>query len=63
MHLNNHSEESPSQQPFLIIGNGRTYTVSETSPKKAIMDVLQKTALVKKSKSNGKYVNYNIKFN
>ncbi|XP_050303784.1 protein tincar [Anthonomus grandis grandis] len=52
VHLNNHHGEE-NQQPLLIIGNGRTYTVSETSPKKAIMEVLQKSAAIKKSKSNG----------
>ncbi|XP_030768318.1 protein tincar isoform X3 [Sitophilus oryzae] len=54
VHLSNHrTEETVQQQPLLVIGNGRTYTVSETSPKKAIMGVIQKAALIKKSKSNG----------
>lgn len=53
--LNQQTETPTAQQPFLVIGNGRTYTVSDTLPKKAIMDVLQRSAIVKKSKSNGKY--------
>ncbi|XP_072379513.1 protein tincar [Diabrotica undecimpunctata] len=52
VHLNSHREDA-SQQPLLVIGNGRTYSVSETSPKRAIMGVIQKAALIKKSKSNG----------
>ncbi|KAH1005560.1 hypothetical protein HUJ04_006520 [Dendroctonus ponderosae] len=51
--LNQQTETPTAQQPFLVIGNGRTYTVSDTLPKKAIMDVLQRSAIVKKSKSNG----------
>uniref|UniRef100_A0A1B6EGG5 Protein tincar n=1 Tax=Clastoptera arizonana TaxID=38151 RepID=A0A1B6EGG5_9HEMI len=38
--------------PLLVVGNGRTYSVSETSPKKAIMGVIQKSAMEKKSRSN-----------
>ncbi|XP_066245516.1 protein tincar isoform X2 [Euwallacea similis] len=56
VHLNNQqqrTEEASTQQPLLIIGNGRTYTVADTLPKKAIMEVLQRSAIVKKSKSNG----------
>lgn len=55
VHLNNqpHSDEASPPQPLLIIGNGRTYTVADTLPKKAIMEVLQRSAIVKKSKSNG----------
>lgn len=55
VHLNNqpHSDEASPPQPLLIIGNGRTYTVADTLPKKAIMEVLQRSAVVKKSKSNG----------
>ncbi|XP_060527941.1 protein tincar [Cylas formicarius] len=54
VNLSNHrSEEAVSQQPLLVIGNGRTYTITENSPKKAIMGVIQKAAFVKKSKSNG----------
>ncbi|RZF42831.1 hypothetical protein LSTR_LSTR003655, partial [Laodelphax striatellus] len=37
--------------PLLIVGNGRTYTVSETSPKKAIMTVIQKSIADKRGKT------------
>lgn len=50
--LSTKRDEDLSSQPLLIVGNGRTYTVSETSPKKAILTVLQKSALEKKAKSN-----------
>ncbi|CAH1115016.1 unnamed protein product [Psylliodes chrysocephalus] len=52
VHLNNRREDT-TQQPLLVVGNGRTYSVTETSPKRAIMGVIQKAALIKKSKSNG----------
>ncbi|XP_023017809.1 transmembrane protein tincar isoform X2 [Leptinotarsa decemlineata] len=52
VHLNSHREDA-SQQPLLVIGNGRTYSVTDNSPKRAIMGVIQKAALIKKSKSNG----------
>ncbi|KAG5889821.1 hypothetical protein JTB14_023147 [Gonioctena quinquepunctata] len=52
VHLNSHREEA-TQQPLLVVGNGRTYSVTENSPKRAIMGVIQKAALMKKSKSNG----------
>lgn len=38
--------------PLLVVGNGRTYTVSDTSPKKAIMGVIQKCAMEKKARGN-----------
>ncbi|XP_018563624.1 protein tincar isoform X2 [Anoplophora glabripennis] len=53
VHLNNHRSEDLTQQPLLVVGNGRTYSVNETSPKRAIMGVIQKAALIKKSRSNG----------
>ncbi|GLV44477.1 tincar [Carabus blaptoides fortunei] len=40
------------QQPLLIVGNGRTYSVTEHSPKKAIMSVIQKAVMDKKNKQN-----------
>lgn len=43
---------SCSSAPLLVVGNGRTYTISETSPKKAIMSVIQKAALDRKSKAS-----------
>ncbi|XP_056634976.1 protein tincar [Diorhabda sublineata] len=52
VHLSSHREDA-AQQPLLVIGNGRTYSVSDISPKRAIMGVIQKAALIKKSKSNG----------
>lgn len=39
-------------QPLLVIGNGRTYTVSDNSPKKAIMGVIQKCAMEKKARGS-----------
>lgn len=53
VHLNTHRSEDPAQQPLLIVGNGRTYSVAESSPKRVIMGAIQKSALMKKSKSNG----------
>ncbi|XP_008198381.1 protein tincar isoform X2 [Tribolium castaneum] len=48
--------EDLSQQPLLIVGNGRTYNIAETSPKKAIMSVIQKATMSKKA-SNGSVSN------
>ncbi|XP_068897552.1 protein tincar isoform X2 [Tenebrio molitor] len=45
-----------SHQPLLIVGNGRTYNIAETSPKKAIMSVIQKATMNKKA-SNGSVSN------
>ncbi|XP_023246352.1 protein tincar [Copidosoma floridanum] len=39
--------------PLLVVGNGRTYTVAETSPKKAIMGVIQKAAMDRKARAQG----------
>lgn len=36
--------------PLLIVGHGRTYTISETNSKKAIMSVIQKATMEKKLK-------------
>lgn len=47
--LSNSSDDS-STQPLLVLGNGRTYSVQDVSPKKAIMSVIQKSTLTKKSK-------------
>jgi len=38
--------------PLLVVGGGRTYTVSDTSPKKTIMGVIQKTAIERKARLN-----------
>lgn len=43
--------DSSSCAPLLVVGNGRTYTITDNSPKKAIMSVVQKVALERKSKS------------
>lgn len=41
--MSNGSHDSSSTQPLLIVGNGRTYQIADSSPKKAIMSVIQKT--------------------
>ncbi|XP_063927551.1 protein tincar isoform X2 [Zophobas morio] len=48
--------EDLSQQPLLIVGNGRTYNITETSPKKAIMSVIQKATMNKRA-PNGSVCN------
>ncbi|XP_069698500.1 protein tincar-like isoform X2 [Periplaneta americana] len=40
-----------SDSPLLVVGNGRTYTIADTSPKKAIMSVIQRAALERKAKA------------
>lgn len=37
--------------PLLVVGHGRTYTVSENNSKKAIMTVIQKATMEKKLKT------------
>jgi hypothetical protein len=49
----NKKEDNVASQPLLIVGNGRTYTIAETSPKKAIMTVIQRASIEKKAKSSG----------
>lgn len=51
--LGNCREDDLTAQPLLVVGNGRTYTISENSPKKAIMTVIQKSSMEKKSKASG----------
>ncbi|KAL7294943.1 hypothetical protein TKK_0011863 [Trichogramma kaykai] len=46
-------DASSPNAPLLVLGNGRTYTVAETSPKKAIMGVIQKAAIDRRSRSQG----------
>ncbi|KAG8271782.1 hypothetical protein J6590_055405 [Homalodisca vitripennis] len=46
------STTSDYAQPLLVVGNGRTYTISESSPKKAIMGVIQKCAMEKKARGS-----------
>lgn len=49
--------------PLLVVGNGRTYTVAETSPKKAIMSVIQKCAMEKKARANqGKHYLFSLTY-
>jgi branched-subunit amino acid transport protein len=38
-------QNGEANAPLLVVGNGRTYTVAESSPKKAIMAVIQRTTL------------------
>lgn len=38
------------EAPLLVVGNGRTYTIADISPKKAIMSVIQRAAMERKSK-------------
>lgn len=38
------------EAPLLVVGNGRTYTIADISPKKAIMSVIQRTAMERKAK-------------
>ncbi|XP_017778054.1 PREDICTED: protein tincar-like isoform X2 [Nicrophorus vespilloides] len=49
--LMSNNSEDPSTQPLLVVGNGRTYTITEVSPKKAIMGVIQKASMIKKVKA------------
>ncbi|XP_066586279.1 protein tincar isoform X2 [Prorops nasuta] len=49
--LNGRDEEDGISAPLLVVGNGRTYTIADTSPKKAIMSVIQKAAMERKARS------------
>lgn len=40
-----------SSAPLLVVGNGRTYTIADNSPKKAIMSVIQKAAMERKARN------------
>jgi hypothetical protein len=51
--LSSNKDEDLTSQPLLVVGNGRTYSVSELSPKRAIMTVIQKAAIDKKAKGSG----------
>lgn len=46
--MSNTTINEASTQPLLIVGNGRTYQIADTSPKKAIMSVIQKTTTATK---------------
>ncbi|XP_051161493.1 protein tincar isoform X3 [Leptopilina boulardi] len=43
--LSARDDEDGTTAPLLVVGNGRTYTIADTSPKKAIMSVIQKAAM------------------
>ncbi|XP_053594611.1 protein tincar isoform X1 [Microplitis demolitor] len=44
--------ELGSDAPLLIVGDGKTYSIAESSPKKAIMCVIQKAIIERKAKQN-----------
>nr|KAF7423091.1 hypothetical protein H0235_008374 [Vespula pensylvanica] len=56
--LSAREEEDSTSAPLLVVGNGRTYTIADTSPKKAIMSVIQKAAMERKARSQGGNVDY-----
>ncbi|XP_014600060.1 PREDICTED: protein tincar isoform X4 [Polistes canadensis] len=56
--LSAREEEDNTSAPLLVVGNGRTYTIADTSPKKAIMSVIQKAAMERKARSQGGNVDY-----
>ncbi|XP_043481058.1 protein tincar isoform X3 [Leptopilina heterotoma] len=51
--LSARDEEDGTTAPLLVVGNGRTYTIADTSPKKAIMSVIQKAAMERKARGQG----------
>ncbi|XP_053986517.1 protein tincar isoform X1 [Hylaeus volcanicus] len=46
-------DEDGTSAPLLVVGNGRTYTIADASPKKAIMSVIQKAAIERKARTQG----------
>ena len=54
------SRHETSDAPLLVVGNGRTYTIADTSPKKAIMSVIQRTALERKGKNGTRLLDEQI---
>lgn len=38
--------------PLLVVGGGRTYTVADSSPKRAIVNVIQKAAIERRARLN-----------
>lgn len=52
--LSARDEDDASNAPLLVVGNGRTYTIADSSPKKAIMSVIQKAAIERKARAQGK---------
>ncbi|XP_043289073.1 protein tincar isoform X2 [Venturia canescens] len=51
--ISSRDEDEGASAPLLVVGNGRTYTIADTSPKKAIMSVIQKAAMERKARNNG----------
>ncbi|XP_015592220.1 protein tincar isoform X2 [Cephus cinctus] len=51
--LSARDDEEGTNAPLLVVGNGRTYTIADTSPKKAIMSVIQKAAMERKARAQG----------
>lgn len=54
--LSARDDDDGTNAPLLVVGNGRTYTIADASPKKAIMSVIQKAAIERKARSQGKTV-------
>ncbi|XP_018400021.1 PREDICTED: protein tincar [Cyphomyrmex costatus] len=51
--LSARDDDDGTNAPLLVVGNGRTYTIADTSPKRAIMSVIQKAAMERKARSQG----------
>ncbi|XP_061933677.1 protein tincar isoform X8 [Apis cerana] len=51
--LSARDDEDGTNAPLLVVGNGRTYTIADASPKKAIMSVIQKAAIERKARAQG----------
>ncbi|XP_012537173.1 protein tincar isoform X2 [Monomorium pharaonis] len=51
--LSARDDDDSINAPLLVVGNGRTYTIADTSPKRAIMSVIQKAAMERKARSQG----------
>lgn len=48
-----HHSEDPTTQPLLVVGNGRTYTISDNTAKKSIMGAIQKASTSQRKTENG----------
>lgn len=59
--LSARDDEDGTNAPLLVVGNGRTYTIADASPKKAIMSVIQKAAIERKARSQGKITRYVVR--
>ncbi|KAG5338469.1 TINC protein, partial [Acromyrmex heyeri] len=51
--LSARDDDDGTNAPLLVVGNGRTYTIADNSPKRAIMSVIQKAAIERKARSQG----------